>query len=59
MLEEASYEFTGLAVGVELFFNCGVAHTLPRRQQHPSCEFIANLLAPVGDEAGLQTRCYS
>ncbi len=48
LLEETSYEFAGLAAGVDLLFTYDVVQQLPRRHQYRACEIMANHLAPGG-----------
>ncbi len=48
LLEETSYDFAGLAAGVDLLFTYDVVQQLPRRRQYRACEIMANHLAPGG-----------
>lgn len=48
LLDETSYDFAGLAAGVDLLFSYDVVQQLPRRQQYRACEMMANHLAPGG-----------
>lgn len=48
VLEEASYDFAGLAGGFDLLFSYDVVQQLPKRQQYRVCEIMANQLAPGG-----------
>lgn len=48
VLDVASYQFAGLAGGVDLLFSYDVVQQLPRRQQYAACQRMAERLAPGG-----------